>query len=53
MHMLEAFKCLGYKPEDFPVARACSRDILALPFHPYMTEAEVSLVCRALEEAVR
>jgi dTDP-4-amino-4,6-dideoxygalactose transaminase len=50
---LGAFKHLGYKPEDFPVALACSRDILALPFHPYMTEADVNAIGRALEEALR
>ena len=52
MHLLGAFKNLGYQAEDFPVALACSRDILALPFHPYMTEADVSAVGRALEEAL-
>jgi dTDP-4-amino-4,6-dideoxygalactose transaminase len=53
MHLLGAFKYLGYKPEDMPVALACSRDILALPFHPYMTEADVNAVCSAFREAVR
>jgi dTDP-4-amino-4,6-dideoxygalactose transaminase len=53
MHRLAAFKDLDYKPEDMPVALACSRDILALPFHPYMTEADVSAVCNAIKEAVR
>jgi dTDP-4-amino-4,6-dideoxygalactose transaminase len=53
MPLLGAFKSLGYKAEDFPVALACSRDILALPFHPYMTEADVNTVGRALEEALR
>ena len=53
MHLLGAFKHLGYKAEDFPVALACCRDILALPFHPYMTEADVKAASRALEEALR
>jgi UDP-2-acetamido-2-deoxy-ribo-hexuluronate aminotransferase len=52
MHLLGAFKHLGHQAEDFPVALASSRDILALPFHPYMTEADVSAVGRALEEAL-
>ncbi|MCL2028819.1 MAG: DegT/DnrJ/EryC1/StrS family aminotransferase [Deltaproteobacteria bacterium] len=52
MHMLAAFKNLGYAPGDLPAALAASRDILALPFHPYMTEADVDAVGLALEEAL-
>jgi len=52
MHMLAAFKDLGYAPDSMPVSLAASRDILALPFHPYMTEADVIAVSRALKEAV-
>jgi dTDP-4-amino-4,6-dideoxygalactose transaminase len=53
MHLLSAFKNLGYAPGDLPVALAASRDILALPFHPYMTETDINSVCQAVEEAVR
>jgi dTDP-4-amino-4,6-dideoxygalactose transaminase len=53
MHLLGAFKHLGHQPEDFPVALACCRDILALPFHPYMTQDDVSAVGLALEEVLR
>lgn len=35
-HMLGAFAALGYASGDFPAALRLSRDILALPFHPYM-----------------
>jgi len=53
MHMLAAFKNLGYAPDDMPVSLAMSRVILALPFHPYMAEAEVRAVSNALREALR
>jgi len=53
MHRLAAFESLGYAPEDLPAALAASRDILALPFHPYMTEADVDTVSGAVREAVR
>ena len=52
MHMLAACNDLGYAPDSMPVSLAASRDILALPFHPYMTEADVIAVSRALKEAV-
>lgn len=52
MHMLGAFSGAGYKPEDMPNALAASRSILALPFHPYMTEEQVATVAKAVKEAL-
>ncbi|RME08276.1 MAG: DegT/DnrJ/EryC1/StrS family aminotransferase [Anaerolineae bacterium] len=42
----------GFKEGDFPEAEAAGRSTLALPFHANMNEAEVSLVCEALEEVL-
>ncbi|MDR2669224.1 MAG: DegT/DnrJ/EryC1/StrS family aminotransferase [Desulfovibrio sp.] len=53
MHMLEAFRGLGYAPEAMPVALAVSRTVLALPFHPYMSESDVARVTGAVREALR
>ena len=52
LHFLEAFKYMGHKPGDFPVAEEVSRRILALPFHPYLREQEVEKVCARLREAM-
>ncbi len=52
LHFLEAFKYMGHKPGDFPVAEEVSRRILALPFHPYLREQEVEKVCARLREAL-
>jgi len=52
MHMLGAFKSLGYAPGDMPVSLAASQSILALPFHPYMPEADVERVCQAVAESL-
>lgn len=52
LHLLEAFKYMGHKPGDFPVAEEVSRRILALPFHPYLGEQEVEKICARLREAL-
>lgn len=36
MHQQSAFKHLGYKVGDFPVAELLSKDCFSLPMHPYM-----------------
>jgi dTDP-4-amino-4,6-dideoxygalactose transaminase len=53
MHMLAAFRTLGYAPDDMPEAFAASSSVLSLPFHPYMTEADISAVGDALKEALQ
>ncbi len=53
LHMLEALRHLGYAANDLPSALEASRRVLALPFHPYMTEAETRAVARAVQEGMR
>jgi dTDP-4-amino-4,6-dideoxygalactose transaminase len=50
LHQAGALKRLGYAPEDMPVALAASREILALPFHPYLGEAELDGITIAIRE---
>lgn len=51
-HELSVFDALGYAPEHMPAACALSQRILALPFHPYMRQADVQRVALALKEAL-
>lgn len=51
-HCLTVFADLGYAPEAMPTALHASHNILALPFHPYLEEAQVSQVATALREAL-
>ena len=53
MHSLSAFQDLGYAPEDMPAALDCSGKILALPFHPYLSQAEIGRVSEAAAKAMR
>ena len=51
-HCLAVFSRLGYAAEDMPAALQASRNILALPFHPYLPEEDVCKVAAALREAL-
>ncbi|MEA3378929.1 MAG: DegT/DnrJ/EryC1/StrS family aminotransferase [Nanoarchaeota archaeon] len=44
LHLQSAYKHLGLKKGDFPVAEECSKKILSLPFFPEMTDEEINYV---------
>ena len=48
-YMVERF---GYQPGDFPVTEDLGARGLALPFSGVMTEEQVDLVCRTLEDVL-
>jgi perosamine synthetase len=49
-HLRERF---GYREGQFPVAEDASARLLALPFFPAISEAQIDRVCEALGEALR
>jgi dTDP-4-amino-4,6-dideoxygalactose transaminase len=51
-HLQPAFKNLGYREGDFPVAEKLCEEILSLPMYPGMTEAQVIQVVGAIEESL-
>ncbi|MFC4304118.1 DegT/DnrJ/EryC1/StrS family aminotransferase [Cohnella boryungensis] len=52
IHLLPAFRHLGYGSGDFPIAEFCAERILSLPMHIGMDEAAVAFVCGQLKEAL-
>ena len=45
LHLQEAYKDLGYKKGDFPVAEKAAASILSLPMYPELTEKQIRYVC--------
>lgn len=52
MHLQKVFAHLGYGIGDFPVSEDCSRRILSLPMHPYLTETEIDRITGVIADAV-
>jgi dTDP-4-amino-4,6-dideoxygalactose transaminase len=50
LHLQPAFRHLGYKRGDFPVAEKVGREILSLPIFPEMTEQQFEHVCRSITD---
>lgn len=48
MHQQTAFKTLGYKKGNFPIAESLSRSVFSLPMHPYLEQTELRNVSQVL-----
>lgn len=53
MHVQSAFASMGLVEDDLPVAAQCCREVLSLPFHPYMDKAQVHTICTAVDAFFR
>ena len=47
---LEAYRYLGHKPDDFPIAYQYMGDILSLPMYPELTEEQIKFVVSKINE---
>ena len=52
LHEQPVFAACGCKWGDFPVAEKASREVLSLPMHPFLTEADQDRAVNAIKEAV-
>ncbi len=52
LHVQPAFRHLGYREGDFPVAEATSKRILSLPLFPELEDTEIAQVVGALSKAL-
>ena len=53
LHEQPVFAPLGYRWGDFPVAERASREVISLPMHPFLNEAEQDNVVAAVRAAVQ
>ena len=48
LHQQECFGSLGYGEGDFPVSEAATKDVLALPIFPELTDEQVAFVAESI-----
>jgi dTDP-4-amino-4,6-dideoxygalactose transaminase len=53
LHLQPAFSYLGYAPGDFPESEAASREVLALPVYPELSEQQQRSVVQAIADFYR
>lgn len=44
LHLQTAFSFLGHKEGDFPIAEEVSNEIISLPMHPFLNEADQKII---------
>jgi dTDP-4-amino-4,6-dideoxygalactose transaminase len=52
IHLQGAFRHLGHARGDFPVAERAADEILSLPLHPFVTEADQARVAAVVARAL-
>ena len=52
LHLQDAYKCLGYKEGDFPVAESVCKQVLSLPVYPELGMDNAKIVADAVCETV-
>jgi len=50
IHLQEAYRDLGYKEGDFPVAEKVAKEIISLPMFPELTSAEIEYIVEKINE---
>ena len=50
LHLQPAFKFLGYKKGDFPVAEKLSKEVLALPIFPELKYSEIEFIVKKIKK---
>lgn len=53
LHEQPVFEHLGYKLGDFPESERATREVLSLPMHPFLREADQDKVIAAVKNACR
>lgn len=49
IHLTPSFSYLGYKKGDFPISERLSKNILSLPFHPFLKQKEIKYIVESIK----
>lgn len=52
LHLQNAFKNLGYKNGDLPVAEFLSEHVISFPINPYLEEEEIMVIANVVKSAL-
>ena len=52
IHLMPAYRDLGYREGDFPEAERAAREIFSMPMYPSLTDTQQDTVCQALAEVL-
>ena len=52
LHEQPVFAELGFKPGDFPESERASREVLSLPMHPFLAEADQDKIIATVKKAL-
>jgi dTDP-4-amino-4,6-dideoxygalactose transaminase len=50
IHLMKAFKYLKYQKGDLPISELLSNTIISLPMHPYLSQDDLSLIIKTIQE---
>lgn len=53
LHEQPVFAACGYRYGDFPVAEQAAREVISLPMHPFLTEADQDAIVKAVVQISR
>jgi dTDP-4-amino-4,6-dideoxygalactose transaminase len=52
VHLQAAYRSLGHKPGEFPVAERCASRFVSLPMFPELAAAQIGYITEAVRETV-